>query len=353
MIREGSLCAFKLILKVRTPVHIGSGQQVMKNEYLFNAETGEVTMLDVEKMLMLLAQKGFADRYEEHILSGERGGLNGLMRICGLTRDDLSSAILYKTKAGDALDEDHQLSQINRFIRTAEELPYIPGSSLKGAIRTILLHKLISTGGLTEQESGDRRLEDKIINTLPIPGGKDFDMTRSVMRGLLVSDSEPVSNDCMILAGKTDVSTFGNPHPINKVVRECAAPGTRFCFMVTIDSSLIDLTPDSLMAAIRDYRQYYRREYSSRFKQPERAVADNDDNIIILGGGSGYFSKNIVYHSIGYDKGLRRVSQYMTAKFKDHHHDNDEKLGISPHMIKYTRCGGSLRQFGLCEVSIE
>ena len=75
-------------------------------------------------------------------------------------------------------------------------------------------------------------------------------------------------------------------------------------------------------------------------------------NCLILGGGAGFLSKTLTYPYYGEQEGLKRVAENM-CHFRNHHHEQDKILGISPHMMKYKKFGGKLYPFGLCEVDIE
>ena len=75
--------------------------------------------------------------------------------------------------------------------------------------------------------------------------------------------------------------------------------------------------------------------------------------MLILGGGSGFFAKTLAYPYLGAQEGMRYTERIMTEQFRRHGHDRDISVhGISPHTMKYGRCGGRLYPYGVCEVSI-
>ena len=84
--------------------------------------------------------------------------------------------------------------------------------------------------------------EEKYVNQLHLRTLKDgsiaSDAVNSIFRGIQISDSLSIPDNCMMLAGKTDSATDGGTHSIN-LCRECAAPGTAIRFKLTLDQSVL------------------------------------------------------------------------------------------------------------------
>lgn len=76
----------------------------------------------------------------------------------------------------------------------------------------------------------------------------------SLLRGVLVSDSEPIPNNAMTLTGKRDAAFGGEVNAIN-LCREAVAPGTRIRFSLTLDQSVLhgQLTAESIVDAIEAF----------------------------------------------------------------------------------------------------
>ena len=70
-----------------------------------------------------------------------------LYKECGLNAAQVKPAILYEVDASNAMDAEHTLKDIDCFMRDAKQRAYIPGSSVKGAIRTALLFNAIQKSG--------------------------------------------------------------------------------------------------------------------------------------------------------------------------------------------------------------
>ena len=141
------------------------------------------------------------------------------LRDCGITDRELDSLCLYKVSAADALDDSHSLKELHTFIRDSENRVYIPGSSVKGALRMVILAGLIAkekkgmwpddpkkTGRARQMQT----LEGQYLNTLALKrdrsGNIVNDPVNSILRGISVSDSEPVSDADIILVGKIDAN---------------------------------------------------------------------------------------------------------------------------------------------------
>lgn len=112
-------------------------------------------------------------------------------------------------------------------MRDSRQRVYVPGSSVKGALRTVILSALIA-----QEKKGSRP-------------------DRSILRDLSVSDSEVVPDAAMILSGKSDVNTRGEEKKL-PLCRECIRPGTELRFRLTLDHSVL---PEVFSAAGRAFSQ--------------------------------------------------------------------------------------------------
>ena len=78
---------------------------------------------------------------------------------------------------------------------------------------------------------------------------------------------------------------------------------------------------------------------------------------VYLGGGTGYFTKTVLYPLLGYKEGLRTASrildQTLPPKIREKHgHNLDARKGVSPHMLKCTEYRGKRYQMGMCTISL-
>lgn len=365
MIREGHLSTYDLTVTTRAPLFVGTGAIIRKTGYLLNPSNSTVTVLDPEKLLSYVVENDLADKYESFILSGQSNMYRFLTRECNMPKDSLAQLGLYEVSAAGVLDHDHSMKEIHQITRTADHQVYIPGSSIKGALRTALLLGPVSKAVPGPQEHLFRNYqfrEGRYTNTLRYANAKDNKSageTASIFQGIRISDSLPISNEHIALASKADVSTGGDTSSLN-VVWECIAPNTELRFKLTLDHSVLDncffdgkrgIRVETILQAISDFAAYYREQYESKFIKPEDSKEFDFPYALWLGGNAGYFSKTLTY-PYWKERALDEVSRYMMSSFPRHGHKRDKQLQISPHTLSYARCNGSLYPMGLCEVSI-
>ena len=152
MIQMGHLEEYRLNLTAFGPIFIGCGKVYEKNSYLFDPQAKRVSFIQEEALFRWLVKTGHVDAYEEAVLCGRPFSLAQFLRQCGISDKERRSFIRYDVSAGEILDEAHSLKQIHAFIRDGQGRAYIPGSSIKGALRTALLHAI-----LLRDDSGNER----------------------------------------------------------------------------------------------------------------------------------------------------------------------------------------------------
>lgn len=341
---------FDLTLTVRSPLCIGSGTSLQKNEYLYDPRTQTVSILDQNAFVSLLARKNLVDAYEQFILQG--GALYRFLRNdCGLTPQEIKSVVRYSLSAADALQENTSLKEIQAFQRDTRGRAYVPGSSVKGALRTAyLVHRI-----LAEPPASEVPFQESAYLNLPHCDRRNsLNMVNDLFRAVQVADSTPLPDSALILASKIDVLPDGSQNRIN-VCRECLRPGTIIRLTLTLDQSLLQgrITQESLRKSILDFSQYYCETYLSCFQLPKSAASISCQNCLLLGAGTGFFAKTVTYPYYGQEQALRRTSRFLQNKFPSGNHSKDETYGIAPHTLKYTQYNGNLYPFGVCGVEFQ
>ena len=166
-----------------------------------------------------------------------------------------------------------------------------------------------------------------------------------VFKGLIVSDSQPLSTNDLIVTEKIDYNIVGNEKPL-PLYRESLVPNTQVKFNVTIDTSIFNYTIDDILQAVKLFAEDYYTYFSSNF----RGIKKPTSNTVWLGGGAGYVSKTIMYNLFG-DDAYNIVSSVLNVTTK-HHHDKDTKKGVSPVTVKLTKYNNTLCHCGECTLSI-
>jgi len=361
----GHLQVYDLILRTRTPLFVGSGKKYVKKEYLFDPKSKRASFLKEDAFFQLLTDRNLEERYEQ-FMRGEQDNLYAfLTRDCQLRPEEVRSVIRYSVDASDATVVKDKKREIHGFIRNAAGQVYLPGSSVKGAIRTaLLLEKMQAELPKKDEEKRNRMLalrkekeeipEGRYLNLLELrtKDGKIVDdAVNSIMRGLQISDSLPVPDSQMMLSKKVDVNQDGEAHTIT-CVRECIRPEVELHLKLTLDQSVCkgSITKDSLLQTVDSFADDYYYTYVKKFEEPENSAYEKYQNCLILGGGAGFFSKTLAYPYWGAEEALQRVSNRLDRSFPKHHHKSDQE--ISPRMLKYAQYCGELYPYGVCEVDI-
>lgn len=366
MIREEHLEVYDLTLTAKAPVFVGSGKSYVKKEYVFldpryaRVPDAQVVLMDEAKFFPMLLERGLVDKYERFMLGTQPDLYRFLTAECGFRLGDISAASRCVISAADALDGEHSLKEIHAFVRNGSGRAYVPGSSVKGALRTVILTDMILRENAVHAVPQDKRRgipEGEYLNTLALKRDREGraadDAVNCFLRGVSISDSAPVDDGCMMLAGKIDAGIDGKTHKIN-LCRECIRPGTKLHFKLTLDQSVLKgrVTAQRLTAAIQAFDRFYADTYLSRFTPPSGMARVSYDNALLLGGGAGFFSKTLTYPYLGQHAGLAASINVLDRAFSRHRHQDDAGGGISPRTVKYASCGGRLYPYGLCEVNI-
>ena len=351
---------FDLILTAWSPLFVGNGHSYTKKEYMHDIRSGKVSFFDAQKFFSFLVERDLVEKYTQFMLSGQSNLREFLTRDCRIPDTDLKPLTRYQVAVGDALDASHSLKGIHAFQRDAYGRAYVPGSSVKGALRTAWL-----LDAVLDDRAGNHTLpppsknkkvafpEEDYVNLLRLSQKQRSDAVNSIFRGIQISDSQPIPDKQMMLAGKIDSSTDGGTHSIN-LCRECVAPNTRIRFRLTLDQSILKgrITKETLEHAIQRYDAYYQQTYGRKFTPPAGSVSLPRQPYLILGGGAGFFSKSLAYPYLGEERGLHWTADLMTQMFRGHKHERDAENGISPHTMKYARFNGRFYPYGYCGVSI-
>lgn len=351
MKQEGHLQTFALTLKTRTPVFIGCGQSYNKKEYIFDQREQTVSFLDEERFFAFLAKNRLADAYEQYMLGNRWRGLKEFLQDNRVPPSQINKLIRCRIDARDALDESHSLKEIQRFIRDGQGRVYVPGSSVKGALRTVLLKSMMlenppdSSLTLNEKEAP----EELWLHTLTLnPDVRN--PLNSIMRGMQVSDSLPIADSAMCLSKKIDTFRDGGVNKLN-LCRECIRPGTEIHCVLTLDQSVLrgKITCESLLHAIGEVSEYYQATVTRKYPY---APNDLTARTILLGGGVGFQSKTVTDPIYG-ARALAVTGGILSRSFYAHNHGKDVQEGISPRALKQTVYKKAAYTYGACEVFLQ
>ena len=282
---------FQFSLLAMAPIHIGNGEKYTSREFIY--ENGYFYFPDMGKFYNRMVEKGYDQKFEHFLQERKSSASNNRLisflednrisdRDCGGYRVKETG---FETEKNNIDSKLGTINEVSKFMRDAFGNPYIPGSSLKGAIRTILMN--------TNPDWNNKNVvKDKKENKSLIPwGAKKGQEFNDLFNAIRVSDSKPFRNDSLILVQKWDCSAKllkVKPLPL---YREAIAPLTKVEFTITTTTAeaatLIEKLEDKALEFYRGYKNFFLKDF------PEDKIQDNIDYPIYLGAGSGVWTKTI------------------------------------------------------------
>ena len=374
--------------KTLAPVYIGCGRTAGKKEYLYDAKTGKVEILQMDMVFEKISRLGLMDSFEKYLLATEKEEQWETGRdLLGFVRNNHIPASEYSTWSREIVsvaDPDmnfHSIKDINLFVRNERGMPYIPGSGFKGMLRTILETQYYLENRDQAEEMA-YRIREQVQESERRPQRRDrflknedadidvasmhkelFDSVKNespsknlrnqkndTLRGLLVGDSEELSWDDMCVCQKIDMNTFGDEKPLN-VLREAIKPGVIIRIPISIDTRICKYTTADILNAIKIFNTNYLTTFANKFDKAPKTKGNS--TTFFLGGGTGYVSKTVTYGILSGREAVDNVSKIINATLnnrarQEHGHHNDVRKGVSPHILKCTRYKGTLMQMGAC-----
>ena len=360
---------YKLSLTIIGPMHIGSGEILGKKDYIFDRKTESIFYPSMHELFAQIKKKGLVEKYERFLLD-RHGDLFRFLK---------ENKISFRNWAGGAIaihgGTDNRFNQIHLFVKDAYNQPYVPGSSIKGALRTVLLcqearkdKNLFSPPVIKNMRRKELlqilRKEAKVIeqNMLYVlDRAKKGDALNDIMTAFRFSDSEPIIRESLTICRKYDAQpkTKNRQYRMQPkglpTYRECLKPGTKINFYLTIDTSLLKDTPYEGFS-VGDFRNIldnFNYDYDREFRDYFKNIGPNRPNTLYLGGGTGFLSKTILLGLLDSDDLLDFTADYLDICFPKHKHQEDKRLGVSPRTLKLTKYDGKFYEMGKCAFKVE
>lgn len=360
--------SYKMKIQALSPIHIGSGEKISKKEYINLLNEHKVIIPDSEKMYNDLCKKGLERDYIEYMLN-DNFDLGIWMKNHGIRKADYQRWKRYEMDSGDAFSNVSDSrpvrpKEIISFVKDAYGLPYVPGSSLKGMLRTALLahsiscdpEKYRSIHRAIREKAGQRakrdqclaretlQLEAEVFHTLNLDENKKSNAVNCNLSGLHISDSEPLSLEKLTLSQKIDYASDGKEKPL-PILREALIPGTEIYFEISIDRMRCPYTIEDIMEALEEFQQYVYQYFYSRFHR-----GSCEEGIVWLGGGCGFLSKTVLYpffkeEAVKITDGI--FQNTLGKNYGVHKHYRDIPSKLAPHVCKCTRYNGRLYDMGM------
>lgn len=138
------------------------------------------------------------------------------------------------------------LNEIHAFIKDPLGRPYVPGSTVKGMLRSIYLQSLVHKrtaqpvrvpGHQTrEHRQYGERFERKELRKSGRPNTRPQDAVNDLFQAIRVTDSPALRTSDLLICQKMDMNVHGKPDGL-PLFRECLAPGTSISHRVVVDTS--------------------------------------------------------------------------------------------------------------------
>lgn len=370
------LKTYDLILDVKGPVFIGSGNEISKKEYIF-LSNGKAAVFDIQKLYRLVNKYRKQGLFEEFMVGNKNSDLKRWLEENRIPAAEYLKCVKYTLDGNKIIREKgkQKLIHVQEFIKDAYGNPYVPGSSVKGMLRTILLSYDVMERPQRYRKDMDgiekdvlwrqaqeirinkknvlkkniESIEEKYFYTLRRESSRFGDARNDWMTGMIISDSEPLKVEDLTLCQKIDSYPDGNERAM-PLLRECLKPGTQIKCQMTIDEELCKVHIAYITNAVKKFNEQYYSNYSGKFLDADRLRPDS----VFLGGGAGFVSKTVIYPLFPGKEGVKIVSKiYDKTKVPfNHKHREDVRMGVSPHMLKCTRYHGKKYEMGLCKLTI-
>lgn len=375
----------KMCLKVVTPINISDGIVLGAKDYLYDSSRQKVFFLNLHQWHMFIYKHMLLEKYESYLANfRDKQSLLEWLRMQGYDIDDVRTVITSEAQATVNLMDNEKkktLNDINRHIQQPDGSLYVPGSSIKGVIRTAILYSLLQKRQdikvkywrqIQEKISSNyfkpyrdfnkliSDLENELLHTLRLVDGDihSNNAVYSAMRGLQVSDTYASRNMQTAILQKVDggFDKFGKAYPKKlPIFRECMLPKAELFFDVKIEKAVMSTiginTVDDLLKATHSFfaavtdllQQAFEKEYQEAF---QGVAAGN----MFLGGNTGFLSKTLLA-MLAPDKDTAKntIKVLLDKSFKNHKHLLRDKI-IAPRTLKYTNYNGKLMLMGVAEV---
>ena len=363
---------YRITLETEGPLFIGSGKKLTKKEWIYDRREKKGIILDERKLFEYLVEKDLIDSFESYMKEG-RERLYSWICKNNISIADIKNLKKYELDCGELQSE---AVEINLFVKDSYGHPYIPGSSLKGALRNVILAEMIRSnpydnrGKIKKAVSTGYRSRSVFIESMKKESvsleqhyfnvGENLiedksNMVNDIMRGIKISDSDPLNTSCLTVCQKIDKSINGKRKSQGvPVVRECIRPNTKIVMQLTIDKTCLggqEITVAFIMNAVNNFLHEYNSKFLSHFDYERQYKRD----IIYLGGGAGYHTKTVTNAVFADQRDRVRLTANIIDKASggNHKHYEDINIGVSPRMVKCTKYDGKFQQMGPCRISID
>lgn len=377
---------YNMKLNIITPIHIGDGNgSLSKLEYSYN--NGKLSIIDQVKFMDLLKREGQLGNYINYVervsSRNERANLYYWLKD-NIRRLDANMIIrdIAKYTIQIKVNDRKSLNDIKGCIKSMGN-PYIPGSSIKGAIRTAILYKFIFENPnkfINEvqeikylyKEAKHRgfyrtefsRQTTNLFTNLEknvFRNQSDSKSEISGMSGISISDSSFAGISNLKAIQKIDYLVNKDDYNDIPVIYECLGENTILDFDIDIDTrkTAVSITTKNILTA-NDIVETIKFQTDKVFDRSNGVWGDFDNfvpwhrvddniNLMFLGGNTGFIAHTLI-HALFKDKNERVeiISGLLHEKFRKAKHLADKPH--SPRTIHVYDSEETTYYTGLCQI---
>jgi CRISPR/Cas system CSM-associated protein Csm5 (group 7 of RAMP superfamily) len=290
---------YKLVLTAKGPVHIGNGNKYGKKDYFLQGD--KITILDAARFTAALNPEQLKS-YCEFLQESSQSGLQDFLeehRLAGIAAQ--AAAYQLDLKLARARRGTYQYLDASEFVKDVYGCPYVPGSAVKGMLRTAILTSFIldeqdsyrqlydSDAARAVKDANGRKKAGKPLEKrgfwVERPSKEDPDIVNDIMRYVSVSDSSPLSTSDLVFVKKYDKfaraddgshkrqmgrlsdDSYYEGNELN-IYRECLKPGTRIELSLSIDERIgcyIPLDSEAIRSVLTRFCGLYDESFSEHF----------------------------------------------------------------------------------------
>lgn len=361
--KYGHLERVPVVLTVQSPLYIGSGEKLTPMDYILDG--GVVYVPSIPDMLDAFAnawQRGLSDDFMNFItLPSREKKLSAFVKQRRIAMKPTPKWVLYTMKAQPDIVN---MNTLLTFTRNPDGMAYIPGSSIKGAIRTALISVRMNVWArnrVREELTNSQKLHssavEELLRVFPCKMSRNGGIDRGnavndLLRAIEVSDSAPLPADALTVCQRRWLSPDGDARARTPVFMECLRPGAETRFDLTIDHSLWPQGEDALAAirtALNDWDALCHRAFDDHFASLVHDINSMKGAPVVLGGGTGFQRKSLVYTTSNYpEEAAQLAHSVLRQQFRTYKPPLNAKT--APYKYKAARFAGEDWPMGVCEL---
>ena len=359
----GKIVRYKMEMEVLTPVHIAGADyksKLNKKEYIYDEDKKILTLIDSNKFIKFLTEKGYFEKYlsyietQANIKENKQDDLSKFLKENGIY-ENININKFKKKEYEQSLNTKNGITLVNRDVNGTS---YIQGSSIKGALVNLLLVSYIIRNrnefkdeisyiysiinNETKKKDMDeikskisnvvKNIEDQIFHKkekIIIRNEKNV-LTKRILRendektkkfGISISDTYNTKDENFCFFKDYDEKLEENnqvkPMP---VIREYINPKTRFIFDITLDFELLSETRLKIND-FNDLINFLKKAMNYLIKNTLETPNDLGSQNLILGANTGFHQKTIIHALFGNEKNRLDVVKRLL-----HQSNSDKKL---------------------------